>query len=575
MLWAENFPSIEKIVAVDSNPAAVANAARNTAGYGERITVLQSNLFEAFESKNTRLMKLTDGKMFDAIIFNGPHLDTGEERRNAEVADRLTEKYGPAAVTDLCDFGLTVAERFFAEAGKYLAPDGFIIYTFSDYCKIERLFKVIADSRFTAEDGRQQTYLATLLSVMEFSSRDLEEFELRRQRVRLWYNLKIKRKGHLQLSELTRGFRKAIVKLSAYYAMKRRADTAHIKEHRDKTESLLKCLAGQIDQLLDPCGWLISGFSLADWNRKKSDQKAEHTLLYSFGADIIRAKAEAHARELEKRRREAEKREASGKGERPPEAEQPSHDAGGDGFDPHETLRRDLDSKTNRLLKFMRDMPSFVPIIDYLADPKAPRVIEAHVSNRNRSDYLEGVNKLTYEFDSKGLYHGLDLVEDPTPAQTFDIQQKSASIDADIRSPAALRRVDDENLLRIAHNLWLNLSAIRPEGGREMLHIKFTKIDYPMVGLSGSVYFFSALEPTQENNEMLASLEEVIGIANDNLLNPIWASIRHEYALRSAIAAIMSRNMSHNLGSHVLWHLSQKLEHMADELEQSPAGGGF
>jgi hypothetical protein len=34
---------------------------------------------------------------------------------------------------------------------------------------------------------------------------------------------------------------------------------------------------------------------------------------------------------------------------------------------------------------------------------------------------------------------------------------------------------------------------------------------------------------------------------------------RHVFSLRSAIAAIMSRNMSHNIGSHVLWHLSQQL----------------
>ncbi|MGZ8846393.1 MAG: hypothetical protein ACXW3C_08000 [Pyrinomonadaceae bacterium] len=34
---------------------------------------------------------------------------------------------------------------------------------------------------------------------------------------------------------------------------------------------------------------------------------------------------------------------------------------------------------------------------------------------------------------------------------------------------------------------------------------------------------------------------------------------RKSFALRSAIAAIMSRNMSHNIGSHVLWHLSQEL----------------
>lgn len=37
---------------------------------------------------------------------------------------------------------------------------------------------------------------------------------------------------------------------------------------------------------------------------------------------------------------------------------------------------------------------------------------------------------------------------------------------------------------------------------------------------------------------------------------------RKMFSLRSAIAAIMSRNMSHNIGSHVLWHLSQDLNEL-------------
>lgn len=35
---------------------------------------------------------------------------------------------------------------------------------------------------------------------------------------------------------------------------------------------------------------------------------------------------------------------------------------------------------------------------------------------------------------------------------------------------------------------------------------------------------------------------------------------RRMFSHRSAIAAIMSRNMSHNIGSHVLWHLAQELK---------------
>lgn len=40
---------------------------------------------------------------------------------------------------------------------------------------------------------------------------------------------------------------------------------------------------------------------------------------------------------------------------------------------------------------------------------------------------------------------------------------------------------------------------------------------------------------------------------------------RRMFSLRSAIAAIMSRNMSHNIGSHVLWHLSQELKRIEIE----------
>lgn len=539
VLWAENFPDMQSIVAVDSNPAAVANAKENAARHrnGGKIAVIQSDLFDEFErhessGRASLVRRLTGGMFdkFDAIVFNGPHLDLDDARLN----DALAGALDPAVKNDLCDFGLRTASRFFAKAWKYLNDDGFIIYTSSDYCRIEKLFGIIAGFR-------EHPYLATFLSIMEFRWKSLERAQADNVRpphkkVHLWYNIKVKAKDWMVPSELTRGFRKAIVSTAGYYMDKKRVDKPHITEHREKTKALLRCLTAQVDHLIGEDEWLASGFSLPDWDRKQP----EHTLLYSFGRQI---------------RQEQEKALAK---------------AGPDGPAP-ETL----DDRLARLVSFMQHKPGFVLIIGYLASPNSPKVIEASKGTRTRMDYLPGAKKLTYEFKESDLVPLTDHFAKggPTTVQEYDIQIHSSKIDREIRKSESYKQTTDEQLavdsLRVARNLWLNFSAIKVEGTeRGVRYIKFTKVIYPMSRLSGSVYFFSALEPTQENNDLLAALEELFGIANDNLLTPIWISIRNEYALRSAIAAIMSRNMSHNLGSHVLWHLSQKLEHMAAEYDR-------
>ena len=63
-------------------------------------------------------------------------------------------------------------------------------------------------------------------------------------------------------------------------------------------------------------------------------------------------------------------------------------------------------------------------------------------------------------------------------------------------------------------------------------------------------------------------------ISHENYDNEI-AALKHKAlreSIKSAIAAIMARNMSHNLGSHYLYYTKKHLERLADELsnEQSP-----
>lgn len=74
--------------------------------------------------------------------------------------------------------------------------------------------------------------------------------------------------------------------------------------------------------------------------------------------------------------------------------------------------------------------------------------------------------------------------------------------------------------------------------------------------------FFDALfafEQSPEGWEMLF-IERLITTFINILHLSCRIYLNYIYALRSAIAAIMGRNMSHNVGSHAIWHLTERLE---------------
>jgi hypothetical protein len=74
--------------------------------------------------------------------------------------------------------------------------------------------------------------------------------------------------------------------------------------------------------------------------------------------------------------------------------------------------------------------------------------------------------------------------------------------------------------------------------------------------VSGASIFVNEPIPEEKLILLVACLDSLFAHLD---LTLIEGPLRR-HALRSAVAAIMARNMSHNLGSHVLWYLSEELK---------------
>lgn len=103
----------------------------------------------------------------------------------------------------------------------------------------------------------------------------------------------------------------------------------------------------------------------------------------------------------------------------------------------------------------------------------------------------------------------------------------------------------------------------------------FSVFDDPDCGIE-NIYFIPAVFPSGSKKiagifsfymyERMNALDELLPVFQpfvQGIMAPYHLAEveeqRRTFSMRSAIAAIMSRNISHNIGSHVLWHLSQEL----------------
>lgn len=107
------------VVATDLEPAALEIAARNLQrhGYGERIRLLQGNLFGA-------LAPLGEGIRFELISCNPPYLSS----RHAAHMPAEVGAAEPVAAFDGGPFGLSIVLRLLKEAPPWLVPGGWLCF---------------------------------------------------------------------------------------------------------------------------------------------------------------------------------------------------------------------------------------------------------------------------------------------------------------------------------------------------------------------------------------------------------------------------------------------------------------
>lgn len=112
-----------RVVAVDVNPAAVLCARENVErnGLADRVEVLQGDLFAP----------LAPGERFDVVLFTPPYFE-GALRRPFDHA--------------LHDPGKALARRFLAEAGRWLAPGGYLQMVYSSLAVPGRVLRTAEES---------------------------------------------------------------------------------------------------------------------------------------------------------------------------------------------------------------------------------------------------------------------------------------------------------------------------------------------------------------------------------------------------------------------------------------------
>jgi methylase of polypeptide subunit release factors len=276
-VWVKNFPNIEKIIAIDINDNAIENAKRNLKQWinENKVEIIKSDLFE----------KVDKTCEFDAIIFNGPHID----EENSQDKNRL----GNNIYYSLYDPGLETAKRFFNKVKDHLREDGFVLYTFSDYGNIKRLFEIICT---------ENKLVSTFFSVFPFKDRDVQkEPQIGRSNIPfLWYNIKVKLlpqdplKKVCLFKEIISDFRKTIQNLLQFYSHFN-VTKSIFEEYKSRILELLnKCISISLENFLPHDHWIIVGFSLPSW-----EGELDWEFVYFFAKNIKEEERESFKKKLE------------------------------------------------------------------------------------------------------------------------------------------------------------------------------------------------------------------------------------------------------------------------------------
>ncbi|MGW1895281.1 methyltransferase [Streptomyces sp. NPDC002004] len=127
-----------RVCALDISPAAVENSRLNARRHGvdKKLTILQSDLFSGIGGSST----------FDLVYWNSPFVEAPADHRYESQIDYAA-----------FDAGYAMHQRFFTDAGRYLADDARIFLGFSETLgNAARVGELSARAGFTSSVYRQE-----------------------------------------------------------------------------------------------------------------------------------------------------------------------------------------------------------------------------------------------------------------------------------------------------------------------------------------------------------------------------------------------------------------------------------
>lgn len=120
---AIQLPQVEKVVAVDINPAAIAHCKKTIKK--RKLECYKSDLFSAFKGKLSKIK-------FDTMIFNPPYLPADKGKNDIALVGGKK--------------GYETIERFLKDAPKFLAKDGIILLLFSNLTHRHKVEEIIRNN---------------------------------------------------------------------------------------------------------------------------------------------------------------------------------------------------------------------------------------------------------------------------------------------------------------------------------------------------------------------------------------------------------------------------------------------
>lgn len=530
--WLKHHTHIESVVAVDISPKAIQNAECNfkknlEEAEQEKLSFYTSNLFQ----------NIHESEKFDLIVFNGPHLP----HACVDQKGALNELYYA-----FFDDGLDFAKQFFSQASNYLNEGGKIVYTFSDYPGVDESKNHYLESIFNfINESGLWAYLGSLVQITNDFDPELKDENFTKYIIPIWYNIVVS-KSFEPSSEFIfyNGFRKSIQKIQEYFSINEPTKQLY-NEYEFKLITILRCLFSQLHvSLNNPADWLIGGFSIPSW----SEITPTYYLINFMGSlytKEYKAKFELSTAKM----------------------------------------AEILDNKfgKNELIFF----------VDFFTkkDSENFDAIEAKILENIQHleiNYITLNKKLLFNFQCDQeridiVSHSEEEIENFIEQYYKQGKEKFSSSKKDAYNYVhELKKfgqdINDEMIKKMFCSLYINfmLSAVPRDGNEKkgINFIRFRKISYSRFDNNGCQYFFSS--KVFQYSDTLNMLEEIINSVNVGLQSFILRYKRNLHAIKAANAAIMARNMSHNLGSHILSYVKNDLldaNKLNEKINPSAEGG--